>query len=199
MSHTAVHSKSSRQAVRPRTRPILAVVTLLVTIGLAGPAPVTAQADGGPEEVVSGWWLGVSLGFGALPGGGQDDDTALALAGEVALLDGRDLWTLRGSVAVELFDQSLWDLGVLYGRSAGGPGAHQSFSAGLALVGAEDCPGIFDTGPCEERTTIGVPFLARASLELGRALGVGLEVSGNLNPVQSFVAIGLGLRVGDLR
>jgi hypothetical protein len=178
---------------------VLAATLLVWTAGVPA-ASAQAVAD---ERTFA---LSPTLGIGSLGGP--------ALRASAALGTREGVFSLRASIVsdFELFVEpweTVWDVGVLYGRRADGERGYGSISAGIALTGgmqrgaSKGHPGcfLFCVSIYEEKpfTTIGIPFEADAVWSFARGAGIGLSGFGNLNPVRPVVGAGVSLYLGALR
>jgi hypothetical protein len=159
------------------------------------------------------WWLGLGAGIGNVAEGSAPEQDGIDGAGVGALFlsyqRGANVFSLRGTGAVELFGDGIADIGLLYGRTTTGKGRHSSFGIGLAVVtgayqndgldfcgifgGPSDCP---DTSP-QGFTTVGIPLEVQLALR-GRYVGIGIYGFANLNPESSFMGATISLHAGRL-
>jgi len=173
----------------------------------------------------------IRFGFGA--GGGAMGSGTDALAARAALMVGHGrsgTITIR-TAAVEEFNlfgpvpaESVWDLGVLYGRQTRGKWGYVSAAAGVALVGGirrgdrisapQTCDGydmlgalgcafaaMFTPVRYEEKPfhTVGVPLELEAGFTFTRVLGLNASVWANLNGERTVTGLSIGLVLGRLR
>jgi hypothetical protein len=122
----------------------------------------------------------------------------IAIIAGLDRLNGNQLLSLRYGVASGLFDDHVWDVGLLYGRASRSRLGFTALSAGIAVVGGQRCDG-FLTNCTPLSTTIGVPLNARAAWHAFPILGFELNVFANLNTQQSFVGVAAAVKLGSLR
>jgi hypothetical protein len=154
-------------------------------------------------------------------------DGAFAFRAAVVVPRGVHLVTVRYSAMAEfaLFTnpaESVWDIGLLYGRHSKSRWAYASVSAGLGLVGGmrrgpnrtdldeaeaySQSPfgwmaGFFSTAEYEEDPffTVGVPFEVDLGFTFSSRMGIGATAFGNLNSGRSTVGGTVQLVLGRLR
>lgn len=135
-------------------------------------------------------------------------------------LNGKHLITVRSTYNEELIifgpspAESIWDVGVMYGRSAKSKYGFASVSAGLGLVGGvkrgtylgdnlDDGYGWFvikiDRYEKDEFVTLGFPAEIQAFWTPLSKLGIGITLYGNLNPEKSFAGFLVSIQIGNLR
>jgi len=133
---------------------------------------------------------------------------------------GKQLITVRSTYNEELniFGPSpaerVWDVGVMYGRSAKSKYGFVSVSAGLGLVGGvkrgtylgnnlDDGYGWFvikiDRYEKDNFVTLGFPAEIQAFWTPFSKLGIGITLYGNFNPEKSFAGLMLCIQIGNLR
>lgn len=185
--------------------------------------PQMAPADGAARVVR----FGLGVGGGEMGSG----TGAIAARGALTWSQGRiGAITIR-TAAVEEFNlfgplpaESVWDLGVLYGRQTHGRWGYASASAGVALVGGmrrgerisapQECGGYDPLGalgcalaamftPVEYRErpfrTLGVPLELEAGFTFTRVLGLNASAWANLNTERTVTGLSIGLVLGKLR
>lgn len=169
------------------TQPKAVVFALIATLMLG----VTSRPGAAQERARSGSWVEAGLGVGALP-----DAAGLAAELELAHQHRHDLFSLRGSLVTDFFNDGLADLGFLYGRARSRAGRFIAASAGIALVDSDISP---PTGPRHPVYTVGVPLVLAASLRAGGAAGLGIQAFADLNPEHSFGGAQVTVQLGLLR
>lgn len=100
-------------------------------------------------------------------------------------------------------DWSLWEAGVLYGKSAKSRRGLASIAAGVGAIGGNE-PRLLLCPPCRPAsprpsTTIGLPLEVQLFWTPTSILGLGLYFFGNLNAENSFVSALLAVQFGRLR
>lgn len=170
---------------------LLGVLTILLIPTAAG----AQQSSTEPTRV----WLAVGLGGGFFSSlDGDPNDPGIALLGALVLKEDRHRVALRGTLMFEILEDGVAEVGLLYGRAWTRERSQSSLSAGLALVYAQDCHGLFG-GPCDPSKTVGLPLSATMSFHPASFLGLGLEAFANLNRLTSFVGVTAMLELGALR
>lgn len=105
--------------------------------------------------------------------------------------------SLRAIGMTDLYDDAVWDLGVLYSRSRWTRRGHLSAGVGLAEVGLDPCGEI---GGCTGVVTgVGIPVMVRAMWRPVQGLGLGGYGFGNVNTVRSFAGLALMLTFGKVQ
>lgn len=89
--------------------------------------------------------------------------------------------------------EKVWDIGVIYGRSAKASYGLASISGGIGLVGGNRRPHY------ETFLTIGIPVEGQLFLRPLSFLGIGIYGFANLNPEKSFVGALLCVQIGKLK
>jgi hypothetical protein len=161
---------------------------LLLTATLRGPAEAQEAHDR------TRIWLGVGLASA----GGQSGGGGFGAAAQLVYQRRPHQATLRALVlATDLArfpdgsDDSMGEVGVLYGRTRTRSWGHVSASAGGSIVRFERCPG----GGFETCRTLGLPLTLEAALN-SRALGIGLQAFGNVNAKAAYGGLALILQLG---
>ena len=85
-------------------------------------------------------------------------------------------------------ERPMGEIGLLYGRTAIWRQGHASLSAGLAVTDTD-----MDS---EQGMTLGVPFVAETGLRIFPFLGVGTQLFGNVNSIQSYAGLVFFLELG---
>ena len=150
-------------------------------------------------------WLNLGLGVGSI---------GLSAGASFSYNFGSSLISIR-SVANSEFkifgpspSENVWDLGVLYGRSAKASYGVASISGGIAIVGGVrrgrylgSTGGFFSSDKYESLTfsTIGIPIEGQLFWTPFSFFGIGIYGFGNLNPEQSFAGALLCLEFGEVR
>jgi hypothetical protein len=88
-------------------------------------------------------------------------------------------------------DDSITEVGVLYGRRAVWSFGYVAIAGGMAMVTAKG----FSGAAGERRETIGLPVIAEAGLQ-SKVLGLGIQAFGNVNPVSMYGGVSLFLEIG---
>ena len=159
-------------------------------------------------------WVGIGAGIGGIAAGEaaeQDGGDNVGAGGlYLSYQTGAHVFSLRGSVALEVFGENISDVGVLYGRATTGTGPHVSFGIGVAIVngsyqedGLDFCGVFSDPDACERAspvgfTTVGIPLEVQLALR-GEHFGFGIYGFANLNPESSFAGVTVCVQIGRLR
>ena len=163
-----------------------------VLVAIFGPssADVVAQTVPTPGRL----WVTAGVGVGAFGEGGS----GISVTADMTYQRGPHLMVLRVTGLTDLNtrggpDDSVADIGLLYGRASTrtGSSVHFSAAAGLALIEL-DLPGTII------QHTVGVPIAVEATVNTP-IIGLGLKGIANVNSVQSFAGLFLVLRLGRLR
>lgn len=144
--------------------------------------------------------------------GGSGISSVGSVAGNFGLifLDRYVVWTLRGSfheesVGLFSFEESYYDIGIRMGYAYSRIKWHASVAAGFSVVsgftykynGDPDCF-LF----CEERVklspVVGIPLEIKLFRNL-KHVGLGINLVGNYNKLQSFGAVNFNISLGKLR
>ena len=131
-----------------------------------------------------------------------------------SLQNGKHLTTIRSTYNEELVifgpspAESIWDIGVMYGRGAKSKYGFASIAAGLGLVGGVKrgsylghTGGWFGTDWYTENDffTLGIPAEIQAFFTPFSILGIGVTLYGNLNFEKSFAGLMFCIQIGNLR
>ncbi len=170
-----------------RSRARAALATLVVFLGLES-STLSAQTASGPQR--DSFWLGVGLGAGS-------EDFAGHLNGSYQF--GASIISLRTAATVGLFDDGFVDYALLYGRATRAAAKRYHASAALGVAFVDGCRGEGLGGCQDESAGVGLPIELQASWRPGSLIGVGLYGFANLNGMQSFAGVTLGLQVGRLK
>lgn len=155
----------------------------------------------------SNYWVNAGLGLGAF-------DSRLAGSTGISLLSyqtGIRIVSIRNNIEVSIVlfghspspEESVWDIGILYGIIAKGSYGSASISGGVSLVGGirrgKPLPG--SSYRYEELSfkTVGIPIEAQLFFTPFSFLGVGFYGFANLNLEKSFWGALLCLQVGKLK
>lgn len=146
-------------------------------------------------------WLNVGIGGSSF---GLSAGLSYSLVSDNRLYSVRGIHNTEFNILGPEPDETVWDLGVLYGVFKKTPNSLVSISAGLAVVGGinrgefEYSSGWFDSH-YEKNTflTAGVPFEAQLFWRPLKVLGIGLYGFANLNPEKSFSGGMLSLQLGN--
>ncbi len=104
------------------------------------------------------------------------------------------LISLRGATSVAIFEDNVWDVGLLYGFATQSERFHTSFSFGVAVIGGSRSDGLFS--PSETiPTQFGFPLEANLYWRPLPNLGLGAYAAANINGDASFAGIGLSLQL----
>lgn len=180
-----------------RSRPGRILIHALSVLLLAAfPASTHAQLTPGLSDFIPGLprvWLGVGP---AVTTGGQVD-TGLGLLAQGTLQRWQHHLALRGVWATEVGgsqggndDGSVFEIGLLYGRTRIGRWTHTALSTGLAYVWLERC--VEGGGSC---ATVGLPLAAEAAVQ-AFSTGLGIQLFANLNSESSYAGAALFLQLG---
>lgn len=171
----------------------------------------------------SEWWIGMGLGLGELfENEGEADRIGAAFSGALyaSYQTRAHLLGLRTTAVSEITGDHVFDIGVLYGRATTGGRGHASFSAGLAVVGANrnpdndididaciphpfcDFPSDSDDRPGDEGAfTVGIPLEVQvfARPRSVSSFGFGLYVFANVNLEVPFVGATASFQLGSFK
>jgi hypothetical protein len=159
------------------------------------PSLATAQ-DAGNSGTEHRYWLGIGVGLGVLPGA-EDQDVAESVAGALTATYqvGPNLITARTAVTNELFRDSVYDIGLLYGRVLSDDAVFAAVGMGVAFVDGTRSEGVFgDPKPMD--ATIGLPLDVQLFVRLSRYVSVGLYGFANVNPEESFLGATVIIQAG---
>ncbi len=149
----------------------------------------SAQSVDRPVRV----WLG--LGFGGAAA--QDLDADGAVSFQLTAQWGPHHAVLRSVLMSDLgsfpdgSDDSIEELGVLYGRRAAWSFGYVAIAGGMARVSGDG----FSSATSKRRETIGLPVIAEVGLQW-TVLGLGIQAFGNLNSVSTYGGVCLFLDIG---
>ena len=179
---------------------IRAVVYLVLAVIIGGwVAAPTAHAQSPSLRHESTFWVGGGVGLGAVPGAeNADPDESRAGSLYASFQRGPHLVSARAATAGELFGDSFYDYGLLYGRVVAQSPLFVSLGAGLGYVDGTRSEGLFDD-PEEVEATVGIPVEAQLYLRPFRFVGVGLYGFANFNQEEIFFGLTVSLQVGRLR
>jgi len=169
-------------------------VLFKVVIAAAGLALSVSQTSAQPVNRPTRVWL--SLGLGG--GGAQELDANGAASFQLTAQWGphHTMFRALGMGDVSSFpeagsDDTIEEVGVLYGRRAVSSFGYAALAGGLAIVNAKGFAGASNA----RRQTIGLPVIAEAGLQ-SSVLGLGIQAFGNLNTVSLYGGVSLFLQVG---
>jgi hypothetical protein len=164
--------------------------TLLVALfGCIAVSTASAQETPAPARI----WAGAGLAMA-----GNSDVSGIGLSGQLVYQKHAHQLGVRGLAVVDLSqfpdggDDTIGELGILYGRTRMFGSGHVSLSAGASMVGLDPCP--HDDDPC---FVLGVPIVAEAALS-AKVTGIGLQVFGNVNSKAPYAGVALFLQLGWL-
>jgi len=161
---------------------------------------VSAQSAERPTRV----WLGLGLASGAAQDLATDAGATVQLTAQrgahhVGL---RMLFMGDWGSFPDGSDDTIGEIGLVYGRWSASSFGYAAISGGLALVSGQGFP---DTGavgfsPTDDgtRSTVGIPLVVEAGLQ-SPVIGVGLQLFGNLNSLASYAGAALSLHLGWMR
>lgn len=153
---------------------------------LAAASPASAQTAPTVRET----WVAGGFGAGTIAGTGGGVLGSL----EVAHRWDEHLVMFATTAVFDLSNDSMADLGVLYGRVRSGGSFESSAAVGLAFVesgGCTSCP--------IAASTIGIPIRLASSYRPTPILGLGIRAVANLNTEASYVGFAFVIELGDLR
>jgi hypothetical protein len=159
---------------------------LLVAFLLGTESTVLAQ------ETASGfdtYWIGGGLGAGSEDFAGHF---------HISYQTGANLFSLRTAATAGLFSHGFSDVALLYGRATRAPERYQAGIA-LGLAIADGCEGS-GLGRCRDRpSVIGFPLETQVFWRPSKVFGIGLYGFADINHLQSFAGVTLGIQLGRLR
>jgi hypothetical protein len=167
-----------------------AALAVAIAISLGAPSPALSQATA--SHYRDTFWIGAGLGAGS-------EDFAGSF--NISYQTGANLFSFRlAATAGPLFDDGFSDVALLYGRATRMPGGRYQASAAVGLGVADGCRGGGVFAGCRETASaIGLPIEVQAFWRPARFIGFGFYGFANLNHVQSFAGLTLGLQLGHLR
>lgn len=152
-----------------------------------------SQSEAQSSNQIRRGWSSVGLGVA--------DSPPIALATNLTYQFGANLVSARGTIVGEYciencdYEESFWDLGLLYGRSTMRKWVQASIAFGPALTGRQD----HHIDPiADEYTTIGLAGEMQLSAHLA-FIGIGLYGFANINSRDSFIGLALILQIGKLQ
>ena len=164
-----------------------ALAVLLLVLGFAS-APTDAAAQA-PIAAPARWWLAGGIG-----GGGSAEVDGGAVLLQLVHQRGPHHFALRGLLMADVWlgaDDTMGDLGVLYGRTLSSRGiGHLAAAAGVAYTEVQGCD---DPNGC---ATVGVPVTVELALTPLEFFGVGAQLFGNVNPNAFFGGAAILLQLG---
>ncbi|OGC85459.1 MAG: hypothetical protein A2142_08440 [candidate division Zixibacteria bacterium RBG_16_48_11] len=147
------------------------------------------------------YWVNLGGGFGWVHGGLGGDPAGVSGGLSLSYSKGSSLFSIRGVVNEEFKldlwgysgpPESVWDVGVLYGRIAKASSGLASISAGVSIVGAS-----LDEGTLPLR--LGIPIEGQLFWTPTSVVGIGIYGFANWNSEKSFLGALLSLQIGKLR
>jgi hypothetical protein len=159
---------------------------------LPGPfaAPPTWRDGAGlPRSRRARYWGSAGLGSGTRGAAGH--------LGASYQTDGT-LLSVRAAGTIAVFDDELWDLGIVFGRSLVTGVVHASVGAGAALVRGARRESIHDD-PEPIPSTVGLPIEVQLSIRPIPVLGIGLYGFANVNREETFRGVTVAVQLGNLR
>jgi hypothetical protein len=161
--------------------------TLFAALTLAIGSPLPAQEVASPG--FDTYWIGGGLGAGSRDFAGHFN---------VAYQTGANLFSFRTAGTAGLFSRGFSDWALLYGRATRAPGRYQA-SVALGVAVADGCEG-GGLGRCpNEPSVIGFPLETQLFWRPSKGFGVGLYGFADINQLQSFAGVTLGIQLGRLR
>ena len=163
--------------------------TALLTMSVIVLSSPRAAAQASPPRGLRTGWVAVNLG-GSLAGPGSDPLSVLAV--DLQLQRNHVWFGLRAAGMGKDWESSetVGELALLYGRATRSRTSQAAIGAG---------PSVIEVCDAECQTTIGLALTARAAVRPLSALGVGLQLMGNLNSADAVVAFTVFLELGKLR
>jgi hypothetical protein len=168
----------------------LASSALCLTVLLLSPVPSAAQSriPGRP----SGVWLTVGLGAGWV------HETAFAGAASLSYRSGASVLVWRATAVAELFGDSMWDTGLLYGRATRTRVSEAWAAVGVGLADGTRSSSLFGQEH-QLSSVVGIPLEAHVTWTPASWFGLGLYGFADVNHAQSFAGVALGVELGLLQ
>ena len=167
------------------------VLPFVIALSFTRVSQLSGQQDRPASPRVLTW---VTIGAGGATAG----NGGFAGAAGFDVLSGNQLVSLRATGVALLFDDDLWDVGLLYGRAVRRSHGLAAGSAGLAIMGGDRCVGFLGGSCTRMPVRLSLPLAAR--IEWNAAwIGVGVYAFGNLNSGRSFAGAALTIQLGRLR
>jgi hypothetical protein len=149
----------------------------------------TALAQDTVSSRFDTFWIGGGLGAGSRDFAGHLN---------VAYQTGANLFSFRTAGTAGLLSRGFSDWALLYGRATRAPGRYQA-SVALGIAVADGCEG-GGLGRCrDEPSVIGLPLETQLFWRPSKGFGVGLYGFADINQLQSFAGLTLGIQLGRLR
>jgi len=133
---------------------------------------LAATADAQEQSVPWRVWGGFGGGFSG---------EGAAVTGQLVFQKAPHQLMARAVLIADPYDAAsnpIGEIGLLYGRTAMGKAGHVSLSTGFAIVDTD-----MDS---EMGMTVGVPIVAEAAVRIFPVMGLGAQVFGNLNSIDSY-------------
>jgi hypothetical protein len=160
---------------------------MFVALLLGTESTVLAQETA--DSAFDTFWAGGGLGAGT-------EDFAGHLS--VSYQTGANLFSLRTAATAGIFSEGFGDVALLYGRATRALKRYQaSLARGVAVADGCDAGGL---GGCRDRPSVlGFPVEAQAFWRPSKVFGIGLYGFADINHLQSFAGVTLGIQLGRLR
>ncbi len=152
------------------------------------------------------FWFNFGLGTGASADsnspwaqGSSNSESDMAGSINATAQFGKHAFSLRFVTGQALFEESFWDLGVLYGLATKPSVFHFSGGIGISLVGGTSGENFFFFSTKKVSTTLGLPLEIQLSWRPLRFLGLCAYGFANLNKHHTFGGVTLCVQLGKLR
>jgi hypothetical protein len=140
------------------------------------------------------YWIGAGAGIGYPAASNRASLSGVVFA---SYQSGRHLIGLRSAATGEFFNDSFYDLGIIYGRSMNRNNFFLSFGTGAAVAAGKRSGGLFDdsesVGPI-----FGLPIELQLFIRPLRFAGVGIYAFTNLNREQTFGGAAFSVQIGKM-
>lgn len=192
--------------------PRLSLYVFLALFGLSvcKPQSIPGPTEDQPEKETTSTWVSVGLGPGTM-------FTTSVISGRASISHqrGPHVYTLRVSRIDETIKGSLVDsdgptpaereteIALLYGRGKA-EAAHAAFSVGIGVISILKRGSLLNKPmnsneyEAVRSVSVGIALDGQLFFPIPRFVGLGLSVSGNLNPSRSFGGVMLTVSLGDI-
>ena len=166
---------------------------MIIVVMFMGSFFATAQS-GEPSGKNNSTWVNLGLGAGSV----QEVENSISASLSLTYQTGRHAFSLRTATSGGIFEDSFWDLALLYGWGTKPAQVHASAGIGISLVGGSRSEGLFSETE-KVNTTIGLPLEIQLSWRPLRFLGLCAYGFANINKEESFVGLTFCIQIGKLR
>ncbi len=169
-------------------------ISLVILILSIGNSTIYAQSvsDNTKADL---YWVNAGIGFSSFSSPGISSVTSFSYQTGKHLISTRFISNIEPCFGGTCPDETVWDIGILYGRSSKTSYGLASLSGGISIVGGA----VYQRDEEVTFLTIGIPIEVQLFWTPASFLGIGIYGFANLNPKESFAGALLCIQLGKLR